>query len=586
MPACTGSEIPVTPNPRASVFSRRSAWWLCLLLVSWLSLSVLPVRADALPLTEVAAGSLGTRLAWLQEEDAPLSLEQARAELAAGRFQHGQRDVLNFGIGAPPVWLHLALRNLDAQAQRRYLLAGATWTDRLDVYLVQAGQVQHHWRTGDESERANGLIAALGYGFELTLAPGQSELWLRVASDDPMVIPVELLTPEELLSRQRFMAYFHGFIYGFLAALCAYNFLLYTGLGERSYLYYSLYLVSLIAMNAGYTGHGLAWLWPGQPGLERYAILVLMLMFCICGLLFASRFLGLREYAPRTLRMVQGSGAVGVAAMLLCLLLDSQVGAAYVAFAFSAYFALVMVVMGVQSIHRRRAAGAYFLSAALCGALGMASTLLAVWGWIPYTALTYHGVELGVTLEATLLALALSYRIRSQQKLAVQAEQLARLDPLTGLNNRRAFLEQAGANWGAIERRDRPLSLILLDIDRFKQINDEHGHETGDRALVEIARMLTQQSRTGDVLARWGGEEFILALPETDLAHASVLAERIRQGIAGIDLAGATGPIMLTASLGVAQRHTAWSMKELIRAADMQLYEAKGQGRNRVSVAT
>lgn len=150
MAVCAGLDLHTLRNASHAVFSGRAAWWL--LLSGLLSLLSLTAQAAVLPLAEVPAGSLGTWLEWLQEEaDTPLSLEQARAELVAGRFRSGGRDVLSFGIGARPVWLHLDLLNPDGQAQSRYLLAGATWTDQLDVYHVHEGQLRLHWRTGDEN---------------------------------------------------------------------------------------------------------------------------------------------------------------------------------------------------------------------------------------------------------------------------------------------------------------------------------------------------------------------------------------------------------------------------------------------------
>lgn len=554
------------------------------MLLAWLlAMTVGTVQAESLRLTDLPAQSLGTRVHLLVEDGQPLSLAQAQTLQREGRFRPGQQTILNFGIGARPVWVHLELINPTDQVLSVRLLTGATWIDRLDVFVVRANRISAHWQTGDESPEANGLTPALGYALPLQFATGHSELYLRVESIDPMVLPIELVPEEKFSERQRVMGYLYGFIYGLLAALCAYNLLLYAGLGERSYLYYSLYLVSFIALNLAYTGHGLAWLWPGQPLLQRYVILVLMVLFSCSGLLFASRFLALAEHAPRAFRVVQWFSGIGMGAMALCLLAGSHLGAALVAFPFASMFTLGMVLLGVLTVCHGRASGRYFLAAVLCGALGAASTVLTVWGWLPFTASTYHAVEFGVIIEATLLSLALAFRIRHHQQATRHAEQLARLDPLTGLNNRRAFMELAGPSWSTAERGDRPLSLIMMDIDCFKQLNDQHGHETGDRALVEIARLLAQQSRTGDILARWGGEEFVLMLPETDLAHASALAERIRQSISAIQLPARKGSVTLAASFGVAQRARQSSMEELISAADMQLYEAKSQGRNRVS---
>lgn len=572
-------------NDAIQTISRNARRWWGLLLVALLWVSVAQAQVKTLELTRLPAQSLGTALELLIEKDQPLELAQAQALQREGQFRPGQQVTLTFGIGAPAVWLHLQLLNPLDHGLEMMLLAGTTWTDQLEVFVVQEGRLGKHWQSGDENPVMAGLAPALGYAVPVQFAPGRSELYLRIASIDPLVLPVELMSPDVFHGRQTLLGYCYGFIYGFLMALCAYNFMLFVGLRNRSYLYYSFYLMCLIAMNMAYTGHGLAWLWPGQIGWQRYVILVLMMLFSGSGLLFASRFLGLAEHAPRALKVVQWFCGLGAVAMGVCLLTGSHLGAAYVSFVFLSLFAFGMVALGVLTAGKGQVAGRYFLAAVLCGAIGATLTVLSVWGWLPFTVFTYHAVELGVILEATLLALALAYQVRQHQQASRISEKLARLDPLTGLLNRRACLALAGPGWSTAQRGDRPLSVIMLDIDHFKQINDQYGHDAGDRALVTIANLLSQQIRTGDILSRWGGEEFLLILPETDLAHACAFAERLRQSIAEIKLPLDHTGAVLTASLGVATRHGQRRLDELINAADVQLYDAKRQGRNRVSSA-
>jgi len=565
-------------------FARLRAWFrFCWLFACLLGATTDALRAEVLQLIDVPARSLGAQVDLLVEEGQPLSLAQARTLQREGRFHPSRQAILSFGIGSRPVWIHLELNNPTGRSIAMRLLAGVTWIDQLDAFVVQTDRITAHWQTGDTRATGDGLTPALGYALPLSFGTGRSEIFLRVASTDPMVLPVELLAEEIFRERQRLMGYIYGFIYGFLAALCAYNLLLFAGLGERSYLYYSLYLVSLIAANLAYTGHGLAWLWPGQMLFQRYVILVMMVAFGASGLLFASRFLGLAGHAPRALKLVRWFSGLGLGAMGLCLLAGSQLGAALVAFSFVSLSTVGMILLGVLAVRRGWPVGRYFLAAVVFGALGAALTNLAVWGWLPFTAGTYHAVEAGVIIEATLLALALAYQMRHHQRASLRAEQLARLDPLTELHNRRAFLELAGMSWSLAERGDRPLSLIMMDIDHFKQINDLHGHESGDRALIKVARLLDRQKRAGDILARWGGEEFILLLPETDLAHATAFAERIRLALSARRMSLGHGSVTLAASFGVAERTRQSRLEDLISVADIQLYEAKRQGRNRVA---
>ncbi len=163
------------------------------------------------------------------------------------------------------------------------------------------------------------------------------------------------------------------------------------------------------------------------------------------------------------------------------------------------------------------------------------------------------------------------------------AEGVARKDYLTGLNNRRAFYEVASPMWSTALRNNRDVSVILLDIDHFKTINDTYGHASGDEVLLMVATILAQSVRTGDVLARWGGEEFILFMPETNLKAAVAFAERFRMLISEGSIEHATGLISITASLGVAQREISCeSIDDAISIADKCMYKAKHDGRNLV----
>lgn len=153
-------------------------------------------------------------------------------------------------------------------------------------------------------------------------------------------------------------------------------------------------------------------------------------------------------------------------------------------------------------------------------------------------------------------------------------------DPLTGLHNRRSALERLEAEVVLVPRRKAALSLALLDIDHFKSINDTFGHDVGDEVLVTIGHLMNEQVRTSDTCARWGGEEFLILLPDSgDLAGE--VCERVRLAIED------ARPLKdksrcITASIGVTQHHPGEAMLETLKRADSALFEAKRTGRNRV----
>ena len=182
----------------------------------------------------------------------------------------------------------------------------------------------------------------------------------------------------------------------------------------------------------------------------------------------------------------------------------------------------------------------------------------------------------------------LSRRLKSaEQKL----QQLAITDELTGLKNRRYLLERLNAELVRMGRSGKPLAFIIFDLDHFKQVNDTFGHQAGDQALREIAAQVQEQCRANDILSRFGGEEFVVLLPDTDPAGVREIAERLRRTILSCRINLTDGQVLaLTASFGVAwlaraPRNLDQAEVDLLKRADEALYRAKAGGRNRVEVS-
>ena len=182
-------------------------------------------------------------------------------------------------------------------------------------------------------------------------------------------------------------------------------------------------------------------------------------------------------------------------------------------------------------------------------------------------------------------------RTRASNILKLQAatrklELLASTDSLTGAFNRRHFMEAANNEILRSERYGHPLSVLMLDIDHFKAVNDTHGHGIGDEALKETVHVIEKTLRNEDTLGRLGGEEFAVLLPETKVSQAVLLAERIRVAISEIVIDTPTDPLSFTMSIGISQLSEGDSnIDDILKRADEGLYKAKEQGRNQV-VAT
>jgi len=537
-----------------------------------------PVPAD-----HPHADAIGRYTEYFKETNDPITLQQAISAYERGEFSPAKRPVLAFGIGSQPVWIHFAVANDTKTAFPQRLSIETAWLDQLDVYIRHGGNTVDAYHVGDRKPFSQRPVDSRYYVFDHAFAPGISDVFLRVQTADPMVIPIFLMSPERAQIHEEEQNYSYGFLYGFVFALLAYNVMLFAGLRDTRYLLYSVYLGMFLLMNISYTGHGFRWLWPDHTTWAQWSNPILMVLFGSSGLLFALRFLDTRKYFPRIHKTVIGYIFVTSLILLLAILSNSQRNALLVSFIFVFPFTAIMLAMGVVALRSGQKPARYFLLAAIAAMVGAAVTALAVWGFIPFSPWTFRAVDIGMLLDATLLALALTYQFRVGQREKLAAEALATRDPLTGINNRRAFYDKTGPIWPITLRHDHNLSLILLDLDRFKRINDAYGHSFGDEVLVAATNVLNKCIREQDVLARWGGEEFIILLPETDLREASALAERLRTSIAAIRLEYRGLEIRITASFGVAQRHADHqTLDAVISTADDHLYKAKAMGRNRV----
>jgi len=188
------------------------------------------------------------------------------------------------------------------------------------------------------------------------------------------------------------------------------------------------------------------------------------------------------------------------------------------------------------------------------------------------TALPAAALTAGILSFAVILVIG---HLRKQQ---LSLERYATLDELTGSPNRRVFLERLESEVGRCARLGTRLSVVFVDIDHFKRINDDYGHQVGDTVLKGIFARLEESLRAYDFVGRYGGDEFVMALPGNDAEGGAAVAERLRESVQE-SMAGKIAAV--TISLGVAQLEKGMTAEALLRNADMALYRAKNEGRNR-----
>jgi len=189
----------------------------------------------------------------------------------------------------------------------------------------------------------------------------------------------------------------------------------------------------------------------------------------------------------------------------------------------------------------------------------------------------------GLTTELGNLVRKESRTNRKLSEAYSEMEQMAHTDGLTGLYNHAHFMQQSDDIVRHADRHKRPVSIVMMDLDHFKDVNDKFGHQAGDEVLVVLGGLLRKLTRAGDSSARYGGEEFVTLLQDSDLNSAAQFAERIREAMESACPLGAEHPITL--SLGAAEFRSGEELQSLLKRADEALYDAKNTGRNKVARA-
>lgn len=555
------------------------------LLVLLLFVSSL-THAKAIQLKDHISVSVGHFAQYYAESHSQLNVHKALHAYQEGFFTPSSRNVLTFGIGAKPHWVAFELYNDRNKPVRHFFSIESSWLDNIDIYLVHDDQVISHRSMGDQYPFHQRPLNTRLFTDEQTVLPGKTLVLIRVVSPDPLLLPMYIRDYSEHQRYTELDAYSYGLLYGVMLALLFYNLMLYAGIRHRQYLYYSIYLFLFVLLNFSYTGHAFRWIWPEAVQLQQWANPVLMILYSLSGLIFAITFLDIKAVSKKLVIWISRFCVAILVGLIVSFgLPNGQQLALYLSFSTVLIFSLLMIALGIVSLCAGNKAAYFFLVASVVAALGGAVTAITVWGVIPYHILGYRAVDIGTVIESILLALALAAQFRRNQRQRLKAEQMARIDPLTGLNNRRAFSELAEPNWQNAMRYQRPISVAILDLDEFKMINDQFGHKIGDLALESTAKALLGSIRTGDVLARWGGEEFIILMPETSLSEARKLAERLRLCIHHIRIKEKGVDIQLSASVGVATRLTSMvRLEQMIHRADECMFQAKETGRNCVVV--
>lgn len=617
---------------------------ICLLLLTW-----------------PGAGALGASLT-LDDRHQALSLGPylayriADSADPASVAETGWRSIndtsLNLGYRTEPYWIRIDFRTGDLQARDWILEAASPLLDDLRVYLLQDGEVQQQWHTGDRLPFAERAIDHRHFLFPLTLAPQQQyRLLIYAYNTEAMEVPLQLARQDVFLAQDNTRATLDGAFYGILLVIAAYSGMVYLILRDASYLYYVSYVVSMLLFFLWQHGVAYQKLFPDLPLLQQHLAPPLSLWIFASVTLFFRSFLDLPRQVPRLWLAYKCLLALHAVLCVLIWVLPYQ--SVIVLLVGNTVLSTLLAMLSIVPLAFAGTRPAQIILAGWGLLLVCLLFLAAARSGVIYNEfMSQYGLQLGISVEVLIFSVALALRIDEErnekqralqqvdverierlraQELALEAEKeasrlkeaalraekahserlqrlveertsdlentlknleqahrelerLSVLDGLTGVHNRRAFDDKLRELWAAAQRQGHPLSILMVDIDHFKQINDSLGHPCGDYVLKEFSQLLRHiLHRPTDVLARYGGEEFAILLPDTPLSGAEVVATAIITRMQQHPYQWQGQRFTVTTSIGLSSQvpQPGAEMDTLVAQADQALYQAKQEGRNR-----
>lgn len=622
-------------------------WWLALFCPVVLGASPFPAAAPVATLSDPAqVWNIGLGVEYLPG-DAAADFQQAQA-VPAEKWTLSEKNALALGAVKTGFWLRFDVRN-QSDAEIRWLLKFTwPLLDHVELRLYHPGTGHwgRHLEGGDARPVSVRPIPDRMLLFPLELPAGKlTTVYLRVHASEQLILPMQLITDSQHRVEEANQLVVIYLFFGGMLVILFYNSCLYLFTRDRSYIVYSIYLASIIGYELCLTGLGQLYFWPEAPRFSIKAYGIFAAASFLASVLFARFFLEIRSFGGWPYR-INNALVVYWTAMLIAVVFAPKLIPWLLPTVLPALGVLLSIITTAYLWYRGNLSARLFTFAWGTLAIFTVIHLAALNGDFPLNTFTLGSQMLGIYVEFILLSIALAERINrartdrikaqnnallssqqlarereeklraQQQALDIQREandklelrvrertqalesakieleraieELARVsvtDPLTRLFNRRYFDSTISEEVARAKRTGIPLSILMVDIDHFKNVNDTYGHPFGDECLRCVAQVLQQYTqRAGDVAARYGGEEFILALPATEIQPAAIIAERIRCGIEAIVLEYQGETVRLSASIGVASLVPGRDegSEALIRFADAALYRAKRNGRNQI----
>ncbi len=494
---------------------------------------------------------------------------------------------LALGTKAKAAWSKINIQNNSNQPLNLYLHHPYAYHNhKVEFYQLENDNVIKQLKLDlDEADSIQHMYGGAAV-FNFDLKPGQvSQLYINTVSYShqwfTLEIHDELSSKRALVGSQNDIA----ILVGTLLALMLYNFLLYVSARKKENIFYSLYLISgtvWIALSYGLIANFFGWY--GDSVMRLHISLITMPIFLI---LFMTVIFETRKHYPTEHKLLMA---------LICVLgiefiygLFDIKAALEPASSIAAIMMLITLSVCLSILRKGNPIAKLFLVGHM---MFIGFNLMAVLyykGIADFMYITCYGVGIGIALEALMLAFILSYRIKHLEKMEASQNELkkqAATDSMTGLFNRRYFNDHAGNLLLSCREKHIPASIIIADIDHFKQINDNYGHQIGDLVITQFAQILSLSIRKQDMVARFGGEEFVILLTDCSEQQAQKVADNIRKNAELNQIMPDNQPaVCYTVSFGIsAVDNKDTSIESALNRADQALYQAKNLGRNKVAI--
>jgi len=585
---------------------------------------------------------LGDRLQYIEDETGELTFSEITSSRLKASWQNSQVETPNFGIAADSAyWFAIPLFNDDLYIANWLLEIGNPTIDSIELYILpQSGLIEeeysHRLHGGNQYPFSQRQRQDPHFLFTISLEPQQTTwLYLRVKNSNAMKLPLTLWQEEAYTSQRQTELMIQGAYFGMMAIMAIYNLFVYFSLRDKSYLYYVLFVVTFSAWMFIEKGLAFQYIWPNGVWQNSQLYPVLASISIGMTALFTNEYLSLRNNHPTYYRILYCLSLIWVVITLCAFVLPVSFVMTLIPLVALPGGALLLSA-GLLMWKAGLVAARYYTIAWTAVILGAMTYTLLILGIAPSNIFTENALQVGSILEVFLLSLGLANRINSARKekeaallesaelkttiqktklnfqhkinkelegrvqertqtlevtlgklaeVNKQLQILSTTDGLTGVMNRRFFDKNYPIEWRRARREQLPLSIIMVDIDYFKRVNDNYGHSAGDECLKIVASALKYLvKRPADAVSRFGGEEFVMILPNTDLPGASYLAEHIRGHIEALSIEIPGHSLQLTISLGVATTTPSVEIESeaLFCLADDALYTAKDNGRNQV----